>query len=79
MDNDCFKIQLELNSSKTAFEPYVVPQIIKSDSTGKVSGIISTAPFMTLVPDAPNVMMKCTYNADTKKYIDNKISELISQ
>lgn len=45
---------------------------------GNVMGLMSISPNMTILNDA-GLDIKCIYNVDTKKYIDNKISELISQ
>lgn len=43
---------------------------------GKVEGFTSLSPDMSVTSDIEGVIIDCTYNADTKLYIDNKIAEL---
>ena len=69
--------QLELGSQGTKFEPCNI-QTETANADGTVRGLASVSPSMTLVPNNPNVILECEYNADTKLYIDNKIAELVS-
>ena len=69
-------IQLELASSATDFENYKPLQTVTANSDGSVKGITSISPNMTLFVDRDDVTINCEYNADTKRYIDNKIAEL---
>ena len=70
------EILVEIGSNATEYELYIQPQIIQSDSEGTVSGLKSVSPNMTILADTDEVVLNCTYNADTKLYIDNKIAEL---
>lgn len=69
-------IQLELGGEPTAYEPYIAPIEYIPDIDGTVSGLKSIYPNMTLLTDTEGVIINCEYNADTKKYIDNKIAQL---
>lgn len=70
-------IQLELGGEPTAYEPYIAPIEYIPDIEGTVSGLKSMYPNMTLLTDTEGVTINCEYNVDTKKYIDNKIAELM--
>ena len=76
--NDTFKIQLELNSNATTFESYN-GTMYTSNTNGMVENAMSISPNMSIIADTTGIVISCKYNADTKKYIDNKISELLSQ
>lgn len=69
------EIQLEENSF-TKYEPYNC-KTVTANSDGSVEGLTSVSPNMTIFTDTEGVTINCTYNADTKKYIDNKIAELM--
>lgn len=43
---------------------------------GKVEGFTSLSPDMSVTSDIEGVIIDCTYNADTKLYIDNKLAEI---
>ena len=75
---DSFKdeIMVEIGSNATEYESYIEPQIISLNTDGTVSGLTSLSQNMTILSDIDDVTMDCTYNADTKLYIDNKIAEL---
>ena len=75
---DSFKdeIMVEIGSNATEYESYIEPQIISLNTDGTVSGLTSLSQNMTILSDIDYVTMDCTYNADTKLYIDNKIAEL---
>lgn len=68
-------VQIEYGSTATEYETYIC-QTANADSNGNVDDIISIYPNMTLLTDTDGIIINCTYNADTKKYIDNKIAEL---
>lgn len=76
MDNITFKPQLELGSTATDYEPYIVPQIATTNADGTVDGLTSLSPNMTIMSDTEGVAIYMTYNADTKMYIDNKLAEI---
>ena len=69
-------VQIEYGSTATEYESYKC-QTVNADSDGNVENIISVYPNMTLLTDTEGITINCTYNADTKKYIDNKIAELM--
>ena len=69
------EIQLEENSF-TKYEPYNC-KTVTANSDGSVEGLTSVSPNMTIFTDTEGVTINYTYNADTKKYIDNKIAELM--
>ena len=50
---------------------------VTADLNGNVEGMISIFPKMTLLTENSDVIINCTYNVDTKTYIDNKIAELM--
>ena len=52
-------------------------ETIKASSNGIVENLISIYPNMTIITDSNAVVINCEYNVDTKKYIDNKIAELM--
>ena len=68
--------QLECGSAATSFEPYVEPQTVTANADGTVIGLTFMSPSITLMTDNSGVDISLTYNADTKKYIDNKFAEL---
>ena len=72
----CPNIMLELGSIATGYEPYKEYQSVICNSDGAVEGLTSLSPTMTIMTDTDGVDISCTYNADTKQYIDNKIAEL---
>ena len=73
------KIQLEMNSDATEYEEYVIPQTANCDSDGKIDEVTSVSPNMLITSNTENATISLEYIADTKKYIDKKICELISQ
>ena len=73
-------IQLELGETATDYEEFSSrSQIVNAEQNGAVDGLDSISPNMILITDFDGVTINCNYGVDTKKYIDNKISELISQ
>ena len=79
LNNVLIKPMLEAGTVSTEFEKFANGASDSPDSYGNVAGITSIYPNMTVMSDTEGVVINLTYNADTKKYIDNKISELISQ
>ena len=76
-ENISFKnIQLEIGTSASNFEEYKGAEEVTANSNGEVDDLTSVSPNMTIFTDTEGVTINCTYNADTKKYIDNKIAEL---
>lgn len=76
LENLVFKPQLEMSNIATEYEAYSGKQSAISDADGTVKGLTSISPNMTVLTDADDVTINCTYNVDTKLYIDNKIAEL---
>jgi hypothetical protein len=68
--------QLEPGTSRTAYEPYIEPTTYQVNANGIVDGVTSISPKMTLVSSNDGAVINCTYNVDTKTYIDNKFAEL---
>lgn len=64
---------------KPPFACYNDDDIVKEyevNSDGTVEGVKSISPQMNIFTDTLGVNIACEYNADTKKYIDNKFAEL---
>jgi len=74
VDLSCFIV--ELSSKKSDYEEYKPIQTVLAAADGTVKGIRSLSPNISLITDSEDVILNCTYNADVKRYIDNKISEL---
>lgn len=70
------KLQLEIGSSATEFEPYNGAEYTPA-ADGAVSGVTSLSPYMTILTDTDGAIVECEYNIDTKTYIDNKIAEMM--
>ena len=60
------------------FEPYK-KQTVVSDKNGNVKDLIVISPNTTVFCDRLDCLVNIEYNADTKKYIDSKISEKVSE
>ena len=52
---------------------------VYANSEGVVEGLKSSYPDFTLSTDTEGIIIDCTYNADTKTYIDKKFEELKEQ
>ena len=76
VENLVFKPQLELGTKATKYEPFITPIDYRPNADGMVDDVESVYPNMTLFTDIEGVTINCTYNVDTKKYIENKIAEL---
>lgn len=77
-------IQLEIGSAATDYESYLAPQTATADASGKVAGLTSVSPTMTLLADNNAVTLECTYfpvsAADTvTKYQQLKAEETTLQ
>lgn len=70
--------QVELNTEPTEYEPYTEPTTYDISTDGTVEGVTSLYPTTTLISDTEGVVLDVNYNADTKKYIDNKIAEVVA-
>jgi hypothetical protein len=73
-DGSVDNIQLELGTSKTAFEPHTAPTTHPINADGTVDGVKSIYPTTTLIP-TEGVVIDAEYIVDTKKYINKKIAE----
>jgi hypothetical protein len=67
-------MQLEADTKATEYEPYKEPTEYAISADGTVEGVTVIYPTTTIV--APGARIEVKYNVDTKKYIDNKFSEL---
>lgn len=63
-------------SSDPSYEPYIEPASYTVETDGRAEGVKSIYPTMTMYTDTSGVIVNAEYNADTKKYIDNKFAEL---
>lgn len=91
--NEIITPQLELGTTATAYTPYISDfteiKVFKSNDSdtiiseyipnldGTVEGVSSIYPNTTLTTDTDGAIIDCEYNVDIKKYIENKIAELI--
>ena len=69
-------VQIEFGNTATEYEPYKETQTATANSDGTVEGLTSLSPNMTLISNMNDIIIDCTYNADTKTYIDNKVLAL---
>jgi hypothetical protein len=69
-------MQIEAGTIQTEYEPYQEPITYPVNEDGTVEGVTSIYPTTTLLSDTAGVLIEAEYNADTKKYIDNKFAEL---
>lgn len=69
------KIQLEIGSVATDYEPYNGTDHIPS-SDGTVKGMTSLSPNMTILTDTEGMIVECEYNKDTNKVIQKICSAL---
>jgi hypothetical protein len=58
------------------FEEYTEPTTHPINADGTVEGVTSLYPTTTLISDTEGIVLDAEYNADTKKYVDNKFAEL---
>ncbi len=59
------QIQLEVGETATLYEAYNGQKVI-ANADGTVSGLMSVSPNMTILCDAPGVVIDCTYNTAEK-------------
>lgn len=72
----CTQFQLELGAAATAYTPYEPAQIAEADETGKVRGLQSMSPTMTLTAADPAVTVECEYFPQTASDIYSKAQEI---
>ena len=75
MDNVTIYPQVEIGKEKTEYERYC-GATYTPNTDGTVEGVKSISPVMNIYPNTVGVLTEAQYNADTKKYIDNKFAEL---
>lgn len=68
--------QLEANDMATEYEMFKQMQTVTANADGSVEGLTSISPSITLFSDSEDMTIQCEYNVDTKRYIDNKFSEI---
>ncbi len=73
---DLNSFMIEVSSEKTEYEECKQVYTVISPADGIIDGISSLSPNITLITNTEDVKINCTYNADVKMYIDNKIAEL---
>lgn len=71
----CPELMLEEGGTATDYVPYIEPTEYTPADDGTVNGIMSS-PYIRLSSNIGGVYITAKYNADTKKYIDNKFAEL---
>lgn len=54
-------MQLEVGSVQTDYEAYIEPQTVTANADGRVYGLTSASPTMTLLTDTENVTINCEY------------------
>lgn len=92
-NNVAVRFQLEEGDTATAYEPYVDPTTVQVTRYGKDEAdnpqtfvpsadgtclIPSLSPTMTLLTNKSGVIVECEYIQDTKKYIDSKLSGILT-
>ena len=75
LNNVTIKPQVETGKKITEYEKYC-GATYNPNAEGTVEGVKSIATMMNIFADTEGVKIDCEYNADTKKYIDNKFAEL---
>lgn len=70
-------IQLEMNNTRTDYEPYIEPQTTPVNIGGSVVySIKSLSPNMTLLTDTEGVNIECQYFRDIDRFIENQIIDV---
>ena len=77
LDKAVFRPMLSREGTVSLFEPYQ-SKVYTSAADGSIKGAKSTAPHMSVMTYTPDVVVRTTYNVDTKKYIDKKFEALNS-
>ena len=74
-----YKVKIQVAKGKNAaeYEPFIASNEYTPTADGTVEGVTSLYPNTTLLTDTEGVTINCEYNIDIKKYIDNKIAELM--
>ncbi len=75
VENAVFKPMLCMGTTPAPFEPYQ-SKVYTPTAGGTVSGAKTVSPSMSVITYTPEVTLEVTYNMDTKKYIDKRLSEL---
>lgn len=68
-ENITFYPQIEVGTVATEYEKGIPLESFTPASDGSVSGMMSTAPNMTILTDTEGVVVECEYNKDTNKVI----------
>ena len=69
--------QLEYGDNITHYEPCTV-NITNANNDGVVKGLMNISPCTTLISDNLDIIINCTYNSNTKKYVDDTITGVIN-
>ena len=70
-------IQLEFGTENTPFEPHVCVEYTPNDD-GSVEAVGAISPVMVLRTETEGVIINAEYNADTKRYIDKRLTQIAS-
>ena len=73
---DEYQFMLEVGTTKSQYEPYIEPTTYTPNADGTVDNVKSIYPTTLMYTDTSGVVVNAEYNADTKRYIDNKFAEL---
>ncbi len=73
-----YDIMAQINDGCFEYQKYIKPITYTADASGCINNATALPDYMTIMlnPQVENVDITCEYNADTKKYIDNKFAEL---
>jgi hypothetical protein len=72
------KLQVELGTTPTEYEPYIEPTVYDVNADGTVEGVTSLYPSTTLYTDTQGAVIDCTYYQDGKKVKENLIDMILS-
>ena len=75
---DAFDVQLEMGTKDTEYVPFQGEHIAISDEDGKVEGLTTFYPEMSIVAKTPNVVIHCEYNKDLNKFIEQLTQAILS-
>lgn len=72
-----YKLQLEVGTTATEYEPYIVPVTYTPTEDGTCE-VTSIAPTMTLTTDTEGAAVDCEYNRDINKALEQLTQAIIS-
>ena len=78
VDIQTIKLQVELGTTATEYEPYIEPTVYDVPTDGTVEDVNSIYPNITLYTDTSGAVVDCTYYQDGKKVKENLIDMILS-